>query len=235
MRLLDVWFVEANTVYKQVPYHVVSGWVQQGRLGPTDRVRPVGSADWQAVSEVALLAVYQPPPEPDRIDDAVEAMEPVQLDFGWKRRSGDEDDDPDMIPLIDISLVLLIFFMMTAVVSALSPIAVPDSLHGPEVQDDPEVYWIGIDYDPKNRQPSYTLGRGNDPPTPEDSDLPSDDALIGRINERMQQQQTPPEFRIAAHRDLPAKYTQRLLSKLEAKRKDWGIRNITYEVNERPQ
>ena len=33
------------------------------------------------------------------------------------RRRDDEDDDVDMIPLIDISLVLLIFFMMTATVA----------------------------------------------------------------------------------------------------------------------
>ena len=44
----------------------------------------------------------------------------VEFDDGWGRPHGDEDDDVDMIPLIDISLVLLIYFMMTSAISALS-------------------------------------------------------------------------------------------------------------------
>ena len=43
---------------------------------------------------------------------------------------GEEDDDPDMIPLIDISLVLLIFFMMTSTVAVVS-----SQINVPEVQN----------------------------------------------------------------------------------------------------
>jgi hypothetical protein len=31
-QVFDVWVVETNTVYKQVPYTVVTDWAQQGRL-----------------------------------------------------------------------------------------------------------------------------------------------------------------------------------------------------------
>ena len=31
-RFFDVWIIETNQVYKEVPYTVVADWVQQGRL-----------------------------------------------------------------------------------------------------------------------------------------------------------------------------------------------------------
>lgn len=39
-RYLDVWIVETNAVYKEVPFDVVSDWVQQGRLLEDDMVKP---------------------------------------------------------------------------------------------------------------------------------------------------------------------------------------------------
>ena len=41
-RFLDVWIVETNTVYKEVPFTVVSDWVQQGRLLEDDRITSPG-------------------------------------------------------------------------------------------------------------------------------------------------------------------------------------------------
>ena len=48
----------------------------------------------------------------------------------------------DMIPLIDISLVLLIFFMMTTAVAALSPVNVPDMKHASELSKDADAITI---------------------------------------------------------------------------------------------
>src|SRR5712692_2739605 len=117
-RFIDVWIVETNTVYKEVPYTVVADWVQQGRLLENDKLRPSGTADWFSVGEMPAFAAYLPKAEPFRAEDQAEALERVEVDFAWKPRRGDDEDDPDMIPLIDVSLVLLIFFMMTATVSA---------------------------------------------------------------------------------------------------------------------
>ena len=42
-RFLDVWIVESNTVYQEVPFEVVADWLQQGRLliaSPFDYGRP---------------------------------------------------------------------------------------------------------------------------------------------------------------------------------------------------
>src|SRR5215470_9995950 len=114
-RFLDVWIVESNTVYREVPFTVVADWVQQGRLLEDDMLRPSGTAEWSRVGGSPDFAPYLPKAEPFRAEDQAEALEPVQLDFQWKKsREGEGDEDVDMIPLIDVSLVLLIFFMLTA-------------------------------------------------------------------------------------------------------------------------
>src|SRR5262245_23384413 len=109
-RLLDVWIVETNTVYREAPYSVVADWVQQGRLLGEDRLRTPGSDKWVDLAKVSTLAAFLPRSDPHRADDRAEALEPVQLDFGWKPRKPEQEEDFDMIPLIDVSLVLLIFF-----------------------------------------------------------------------------------------------------------------------------
>jgi biopolymer transport protein ExbD len=109
----DVWITDRNMVYRQVPYTVVGDWITEGRLLEGDRVRPSGGTTWQRLAEHPLLAVYLPRPEPDVADDQTDALQPIEMDFQPKVREAD-DDDVDMIPLIDISMVLLVFFMMTA-------------------------------------------------------------------------------------------------------------------------
>src|SRR5436853_5484942 len=42
-RVLDVWIVETQAVYTDVPFAVVTDWVQQGRLLADDRVRLAGN------------------------------------------------------------------------------------------------------------------------------------------------------------------------------------------------
>src|SRR5262249_30602303 len=123
----DVWFVAANTVYKQVPYNVVADWAQQGRLGPADQLRPAGSTEpWTRIDADALFADYLPRPVGETvavgetapgeaspaIAEAMEAPETPDLDPLPRRRSPYGEDDVDMIPLIDISMVLLVFFIM---------------------------------------------------------------------------------------------------------------------------
>src|SRR5262249_20401976 len=41
----DVWFQAADTVYRGVPYGVVTGWAEQGRLAAADKLRPAGTED----------------------------------------------------------------------------------------------------------------------------------------------------------------------------------------------
>src|SRR4051812_8473605 len=104
-RLLDVWILETNTVYREVPFVVVTDWLQQGRLLREDCVRLAGSKKWHAIQAVPALGPYLPRVEAQRAEDKAEALEPVELGFEAHRGPGEEDDeDVDMIPLIDISL-----------------------------------------------------------------------------------------------------------------------------------
>ena len=127
-RVLDVCIVETKAVYTAVPFAVVVDWIQQGRLLGDDRVRLAGNEKWHLISNTAALSAYLPKPEPLETHAAAEALEPVDLGWNWKHPGEEDDDDVDMIPLIDISLVLLIFFMMTATISSgiVAPIADSD-------------------------------------------------------------------------------------------------------------
>ncbi len=122
-RLLDVW----NTVYRQVPFTVVTDWIQQGRLLADDRVRPLGKEAWYPIGKVPALAAFLPREEPQRVEDQAEALAPVELEVQPPKTVEAEDDEVDMIPLIDVSLVLLIFFVMTAAVQTgmISPVNTP--------------------------------------------------------------------------------------------------------------
>jgi len=149
-RTLDVWILEANMVYREVPYVVVTDWLQQGRLLADDCVRLSGSKKWHAIKAVPALGPFLPKVEPLEAEDRAEALEPVDLGMDWRRPGEEEDEDVDMIPLIDISLVLLIFFMMTASISTgiLSTIATPAAQHQLAAITQGS-YWVGVDS--KNR------------------------------------------------------------------------------------
>ncbi len=157
-RFMDVWIVETNTVYREVPFTVVTDWIQQGRLLADDRARPSGKGDWFVLGEIPAFAAFFPKPEPFRVEDQAEALEPVEVGLAPRRHDA-EEDDPDMIPLIDITLVLLIFFMMTTAVQAglFSPIDTPPAKHQLATIEQ-GMFWVGID---RNKQGNlvYSLGR----------------------------------------------------------------------------
>jgi biopolymer transport protein ExbD len=214
-RFLDVWIVETNTVYKEVPFDVVCDWVQQGRLLEDDAVKPSGSKDWLRLGSVRDLTPYLPRPEQPRPDDRAEALEAVELEFRYKRAHDEEDDDCDMIPLIDVSLVLLIFFMLTAsAVGAAAFVNTPETEHG-SMSDNPGAMRIDISRD-KDGSPIYALGMGDRPAEPDDSDLRSQAAVLDRLKARLARATDPVELIINADRDLKAKVARDMLLALRA-------------------
>lgn len=184
-RFLDVWIVEGNTVYKEVPFDVVADWVQQGRLLEDDMARPSGTSEWVRLGDLHEFAVYVPkPPEPEAtVESQVEPMEPVETGFSWRRRPDDEDVEVDMIPLIDVSLVLLIVFMLltTRVGGGGSNIPTPPAVYG-SVVNAPQAVWVGVNFKGKD-DPTlvYSLGVGDSPPAEGDRDLPTRAALLDRL------------------------------------------------------
>ncbi len=158
-RLLDIWIVETNTAYKAVPFETVANWLQQGRLLPEDRVRPGGTQDWYRIDSIKALTPYLPQAQPQGVEDQAEALEPVEAELSWRHPGDDEEDDPDMIPLIDVSLVLLIFFMMTAAVESgmFTPIDTPPAKISLAAITEGS-YFVAVDRDAKGGV-RYGLGR----------------------------------------------------------------------------
>ena len=186
-RFLDVWIVETNTVYREVPFTVVVDWVQQGRLLEDDLLRWSGQADWFPLGTKPSFSAYLPRSEPQRVEDEAEVLEPVHGEITWKKRPGDEDEDVDMIPLIDVSLVLLIFFIMTATgLAASQTIVLPESESG-VVLSDPNLLWIGYDRDKRTGEVVYSLGWGESAAAPEDQNITTQDKLIERLEARLQE------------------------------------------------
>ena len=146
VRLLDVWIVDLNKVYTGVPFTVVTDWLQQGRLLPVDRVRLAGKQKWHVIETVPALAPYVPKVLPFAAEDRAEAEEPIDLGLQSPKVHELEDEDVDMIPLIDVSLVLLIFFMMTTAIASgvFSPISTPAAKHQLATIS-ADMYWIDID------------------------------------------------------------------------------------------
>jgi biopolymer transport protein ExbD len=227
----DVWFVQSSTVYKQVPYHVVTDWIQQARLGGDDMLKPTGEPNWVKLGSLPLFQAYLPQPEVDKVGDAAEALEPIELDFNWKKRSPDDDEDVDMIPLIDISLVLLIFFMMTTTVAAISRISVPTMENAVKIDTDREIPRIDIDL--VNGVPIYGLAKGTAAPADADGNLRNVDDLVTRFDTMIQSYLSPPKVRIAAHGELPYEIVENVMKELERRRTKRLIAEYHIEVNER--
>jgi hypothetical protein len=235
-RFLDVWIVESDTVYREVPYEVVTDWVQQGRLLDDDMLRWSGQAEWFRLGSTPMFKAYMPRAEPDRADDQAEALEQVHVDFSWKARPEEEDTEVDMIPLIDVSLVLLVFFMMliagiTTAPSSAPPIPTPGADNG-WVSSDADLYWVSVQY--KSVQSGrdkttlvWMVGKGNnvlgDPPNLKQWEKPNTEAghkeALALVLETLQQQ--PGQIRglnMKGAEDIPSGLIRDLTRKVEGMR-----------------
>jgi biopolymer transport protein ExbD len=230
--ILDVWLTEGNTIYKEVPFTVVVDWIQQGRLLEEDQVRPTGTEKWFKIGATSKLAAYLPKIEPNRVNDQAEALEEVAVDFRWKKPH-DEDDDIDMIPLIDISLVLLIFFMMTAnVIMSSNKIDVPAAQSSWLFSDAPGTVWLGIDRSENNGPALYSFGIGQKTAEKEAQNL-NEAQVVAKLTEYIDENKMQVDVRIAADRRLPAETVMNLTAALEPLRARKAIKNIRAEVNEK--
>jgi len=123
-----------------------------------------------------------------------------------------------MIPLIDVSLVLLIFFILTTTGAAVaSSIPTPPATSG-WVTSNQEIIWIGIDMD-ADGNPIYSIGQGDKPAAREDTGLLAQEQVLSRLDDRLRERNGPAEVIIRAHEDLPSGVVLRLTVELD-RRKD---------------
>jgi biopolymer transport protein ExbD len=233
-RLLDVWVLETKTVYREVPYSIVTDWVQQGRLLESDMIRPSGTDKWIPILDFPDFAVYLPKAEPFRAEDQAEALEPVEVDFSWKRPAPEEEGDVDMIPLIDVSLVLLLFFMMTAsVVTAAGLVNTPEAHYGAQVRDVSNL--ISINITPANDgTPVYALSQGDAVPSKENREADLTEAqLLQLLDERLKAEPGPVDVNVKADKSLPYEVVKNLVVALETRRTKGLVGRIHAGVSER--
>jgi biopolymer transport protein ExbD len=227
----DVWIVETSTVYSQVPYAVVTDWAQQGRLLEDDKVRASGTTGWLRMADVPAFNVFLPRAEPHHVEDKAEALEPVHVDFAWKPRPTEEDDDVDMIPLIDISLVLLIFFMMTAAVGSASSLFATPRAEYLLLNSEPEMWWIGIHHNGDPPTAKYSLGKGD---ADRGVEFPSREDMIRTLAEDLKGQSRPIEIRVRADWNVPCEViTRELAVDLERLKKQRKLANFFIEVSQK--
>ena len=228
----DVWFLAADQVYRGVPWGVVSGWAEQGRLAGADRVRPAGSTTaWQRVQDHPRLADFLFDPARHQGESASE-LAPVELDVEPRERARElEDDEVDMIPLIDVSLVLLVFFMLTTVVAAVSPVTVPDMKYAQEIAKEADSLTVSIDKLGATEH-VYALRVGDKGPTPDDNNLLTLGELVARLDKRLADRREPPEIRIACHLDLPRGLVREVTMELHKRQVKGQIRSYSADVNE---
>lgn len=239
----DVWFVAANTVYKHVPYSVVTGWVQEGRLGPADQLRPAGTnKPWKLVGDFELFADYLPRPvgatvsvqDSTETAPSAESGDAADLEPLPRRRRDDTDDDVDMIPLIDISMVLLVFFVMIRATGALSSVDVPDMRYAGELKSDPTAITLSIEK-ANELDVVYSVRIGEQPIAPENGNLPSKQAAIERLTAVVNEMDKPPEVRIACSQSLPSLRVFEMIPDLKALKAKRKIKGFNAEVNEAPR
>lgn len=245
VEVFDVFLVTADVVYKGVPFSVVCGWAEQGRASGGDKLRPAGStAPWMRFADHPLISDYLPrkPKDqsiPTQVANAtpmaraaipVEPAHAIEMDR-WKKTPDDDDDDVDMIPLIDVSLVLLIFFMLTTAVSSVSPVRVPGMKNASQLSKDPDALTIFIDKRP-NGDVFYGIGIGSIPPTKENSNLQSAGDLSNQLDTVLQNVSRPPEVRIACHVELKRAYVKQVAQDLEKRRIRGTVAFYAAEVNE---
>lgn len=226
-RFLDVWLTEPNTVYREVPYTVVADWVQQSRIQPDDMLRPSGTAQWFRVGDSPEFKPYIPTAEAVAVEDEADARADVVLDFQWKKKHGDEDDDVDMIPLIDVSLVLLVFFMMTSAVAsaAISGLQTPPADNG-MVLGKNDLIFINVKLDKKrDNAPLFSITEGENmtPAVPEDDNLFSVTEVVTRVRDRLQRSNSLRDLTIRADENVESGLVRDLsveLAPLKAKIKN---------------
>jgi len=198
----DVWIIKANQVIREIPAHTILQWIGERRLIVRDKIRPSGTAEWFEVGQHPSLLYTLPQKENIEPDDS-ESPVPIF------QKHHMVDDDIDMIPLIDVSLVLLVYFLMSTSsmgsgTSTKLPIAEYASVKGLKDQA-----WIEID-----NNKTYTVGfaeRKKDQATKFDTH----EKLISYLQDEIKKGQGFKEVTVYAPGDISAGTIRTLIATIE--------------------
>lgn len=232
-RKYDVWFLASETVYKNVPYGTLTDWAEQGRVGASDKVRLAGTEKWGSAGSEPLIAdflLHHGRAGSSLGEDTPESLAEIDLGRDAPLHHEEEDDDVDMIPLIDISLVLLIFFMMTSAVASMSPVPVPELKNTGELSADVHAITVVI---AKKATGEVALSLSIGEKThPDDDNLRTIEEAMRRLDDRLRTTSKPPEVRIACDKVLERSWVKDVAHELNKRKNKDQIASFTAEVNE---
>ena len=126
-----------------------------------------------------------------------------------------------MIPLIDVSLVLLIFFMMTTAIASgvFSAIPTPAAKHQTETISS-DMYWLGIEIDDKSKDSLFSLGNDSEKGKYLVAPTAEDETIVERLVKELQSAEGETRIRLRADKRLPIETIKRAtlgLQELEAR------------------
>ena len=224
-RTWDVWNLARQEVYKGVPFDVVTDWVGTERLAASDKIKPSAGELWTVIGEHPHFRSYIPVVV-SRSNDAAEALEPLEMEFHYPRPP-ENDDEVDMIPLIDISMVLLIFFMMSSSSSQMSRVDVPETENAPQIDNNPDTISLEMQLEKVGADPKFGINGGRKP-FESAKDL---DDMMDKLDLRIKDITGAAHVRIAAAGDLSWDVVEKVMKKLDKKRNDGVALEYTVETN----
>ena len=194
--------------------------------GPTTPPDPAPAPKPAADGEVPVGAV-----------EVVTDSKPVDLpdpEVGAPPSRFEDDDEVDMIPLIDISMVLLVFFIMIQAAGALAPVDVPEMKYAGVLSNDPDAITITIEK-LNTEDVYYSVRVGPAAPLPKHDQLKTPEAALDALRDALSGTTRPPEVRIACRKDLPRERVYELRRELEPLRKKGVINSTVATVVEAPE
>ena len=141
-----------------------------------------------------------------------------------------------MIPLIDISMVLLVFFIMMQASGALSPVDVPDMKWASKMSDATNAVTINIERG-GGETVYYAVRVGENAPSPEHDRLDNPEKAMAALDALLDDRAArlkPPDVRIACNKALPSERVFELIKELKGRKEKGKINSFTAEVNEAP-
>ena len=225
----DVWLVTPNQVYRHVPTDIVAGWAESGRLAATDKLRSAGTESaWISAKDTPGIGGFFSPDRP--VADPNAPMPEIEFDPVPRRREA-EDDEVDMIPLIDVSLVLLVFFMLTTVVATMPAVDVPEIKGAQNFAAEANAIVVQIEK-PSPGALRYTVRPVESAPAASDANLKTLPELVTQLDALLITLKAPPAVRIAGQKNILGSEFFALTSELERLRLTKRIASYTLDVQE---
>lgn len=134
----------SQKVYSKIPFPKVKAWILEGRIDPDDLLSKE-SGQWVSAASIAELAAFF---APDSLGAEVISSEDVG--FAWRDKENQEEEVAvDMTSMIDVTFLLLIFFMVTATfaINQTKDVRVPSS--SSTVSNKPEKILVVVDSEEK--------------------------------------------------------------------------------------